>query len=68
MQCFWMGQDTLKVPMHLFRLNRDKLCTLLKANTNVPEGAVVLLEGGKQLMRYCSDFDILFRQVSRVAT
>ncbi len=62
-KCFWMGQDTLRVPMRLFTLNRTELCETLKADQSVPQGAIVLLEGGKQEMRYCSDHEPIFRQV-----
>lgn len=68
MSCFWMGNDTMKVPMRLFSLNRAKMCDLLKANGAVPDNAIVLLEGGKQEMRYCSDHEPLFRQVLCVYT
>ena len=50
--------------MRLFSLNRERLIDRLKQVPEVPkDGAVVLLEGGKQETRYCSDMDTLFRQV-----
>ena len=58
-----MGQDTLRVPMRLFNLNRAALRELLQANSSAPQGSIVLLEGGKQEMRYCSDHEPIFRQV-----
>ena len=64
--CFWMGQDTLRVPMRMFINNREKLCTLLRDTGEVPDGSIVLLEGGKQEMRYCSDHEPVFRQVGTV--
>lgn len=59
-----MGHDTYKVPMRLFGLNRERLRKRLKDNGSIPSGAVVLLEGGKETMRYCSDVAHVFRQVN----
>ena len=62
--CFSMGLETLKVPMSLYALNRERLVAKLRARDDVPsEGAVVLLEGGKQETRHCSDHEPVFRQV-----
>ena len=58
-----MGQDTLSVPMELFSGNRQRLCERLRAREDVKEGAVMILQGGEQTMRYCTDTDVLFRQV-----
>ena len=65
---FCLGEHTLSVPMTLFATNRQNLCRRLKANPQVPAGAVVLLQGGSQEMRYCSDHEPLFRQVTIVKT
>ena len=58
-----MGLETLSVPMRLFALNRERLCERLQALQDVPPSSIVLLEGGKQETRYCSDHEPLFRQV-----
>ena len=63
-RCFQLGSETLKVPLALFSLNRQRLVKRLSDNPEVPEtGAVVLLEGGKQETRYDSDTEPVFRQV-----
>ena len=58
-----MGGETLRVPMRLFSLNRERLVARLKKREDVPPGAVVLLQGGEQTQLYCTDKDVLFRQV-----
>ena len=59
---FWLGKDTLRVSAKLFAENRRRLCRGLGA-AGAPGGAVVLLQGGEQARRYCTDTDQLFRQV-----
>ena len=50
--------------MELFSTNRRRLCERLRARDDVPSaGAVVLLQGGEQKQQYCTDTDIVFRQV-----
>ena len=49
--------------MELFALNRRRLSERLQANKDVPKGAVVVLQGGEQTQLYCSDRDVVFRQV-----
>jgi Xaa-Pro dipeptidase len=61
---FWKGGDTLKVPMELFQLNRQRLCEALRNHRTLPSDSVVLLQGGTSEMRYCSDHEPLFRQES----
>ena len=61
---FWKGNDTWKVPMELFRLNRERLRDALRNHRTLPADSVVLLEGGHGQMRYCSDHEPLFRQES----
>lgn len=61
-----MGQDTLSIPMELFAENRQRLCERLRAREDVKPGAVVVLQGGEQTQRYCTDTDIVFRQVHTV--
>ena len=64
-----MGNETLNVPMELFTENRQRLCERLRGKEDVKPGAVIVMEGGKQLQRYCTDTDIVFRQVThRYAT
>ena len=59
-----MGSETLKVPMSLFSLNRQRLVKSLSDNPEIPNtGAVLLLEGGKQETRYCTPMEPVFRQV-----
>lgn len=62
--CFWLGNETLKVPLALFALNRQRLCERLRKNGAVQAGSVVLLQGGEETQRYCTDTGVLFRQVS----
>uniref|UniRef100_A0A8C1WZS6 Xaa-Pro dipeptidase n=1 Tax=Cyprinus carpio TaxID=7962 RepID=A0A8C1WZS6_CYPCA len=61
---FWLGKDTLRVSAALFAENRERLCRGLKAEKDVPAGSVLVLQGGEQKQRYCTDTDVLFRQES----
>uniref|UniRef100_A0A8C5M7B8 Xaa-Pro dipeptidase n=1 Tax=Leptobrachium leishanense TaxID=445787 RepID=A0A8C5M7B8_9ANUR len=61
---FWLGNETLKVSAALFALNRRRLCERLRNNADIPKGAIMLLQGGVQSQRYCTDTDVLFRQES----
>ncbi|XP_060110131.1 xaa-Pro dipeptidase isoform X2 [Heteronotia binoei] len=61
---FWLGNETLKVPAALFALNRTRLCDRLRAKSDVPRKSIVLLQGGEQTNRYCTDTGVLFRQES----
>uniref|UniRef100_A0A8C0Q303 Xaa-Pro dipeptidase n=2 Tax=Canis lupus familiaris TaxID=9615 RepID=A0A8C0Q303_CANLF len=61
---FWLGNETLKVPLALFGLNRQRLCERLRKNPAVQAGSVVLLQGGEDTQRYCTDTGVLFRQES----
>lgn len=59
-----MGEHTLKVPMALHKLNRERLADRLRKNANIDKKAVVVLQGGEDVMRYCSDVTVAtFRQV-----
>lgn len=50
--------------MKLHALNRERLCKVLKEHKEVPERAVVVLQGGEAFQRYCTDVDVTtFRQV-----
>lgn len=59
-----LGNETLRVPMALFALNRQRLCERLRKNAAVPKKSVMLLQGGEQAQRYCTDTDVVFRQES----
>uniref|UniRef100_A0A665VNX2 Xaa-Pro dipeptidase n=1 Tax=Echeneis naucrates TaxID=173247 RepID=A0A665VNX2_ECHNA len=61
---FWLGNDTLRVSAALFAENRRRLCTELKATDGLVLKSVVVLQGGEQRQRYCTDTDLLFRQES----
>lgn len=61
-----MGGDTLHIPMELFAENRRRLCEQLRSRDDVKRGAVVILQGGEQQTRYCTDTDIVFRQVKYI--
>lgn len=62
--CFQLGTHTLCVPVSLHATNRKQLCERLKKAKGVSAGAVVLLQGGEQKQRDCTDRDIVFRQES----
>lgn len=61
---FSLGNETLKVPLALFALNRQRLCERLRKNAAVQAGSAVVLQGGEEMQRYCTDTSIIFRQVS----
>ncbi|XP_034733940.1 xaa-Pro dipeptidase [Etheostoma cragini] len=61
---YWLGKDTLRVSAALFAENRRRLCKGLKAKDGVVSQSVVVLQGGEQKQRYCTDTDVLFRQES----
>ncbi|XP_069822272.1 xaa-Pro dipeptidase [Dendropsophus ebraccatus] len=61
---YWLGNETLKVPAALFALNRKRLCDRLRNNSDVPKDAIVVLQGGEETNRYCTDTGVLFRQES----
>uniref|UniRef100_A0A3Q0R8R0 Peptidase D n=1 Tax=Amphilophus citrinellus TaxID=61819 RepID=A0A3Q0R8R0_AMPCI len=56
--------DTLRVSSALFAENQQWLCQGLKAKDGVTPKSVVVLQGGEQTQRYCTDTDVLFRQES----
>lgn len=61
---YCMGDHTMKVPMALFKQNRQRLVAKLRECKEVPAGAIVVLQGGDSNQRYCSDVDFApFRQV-----
>uniref|UniRef100_A0A6I8NLV9 Xaa-Pro dipeptidase n=1 Tax=Ornithorhynchus anatinus TaxID=9258 RepID=A0A6I8NLV9_ORNAN len=61
---FWLGNETLKVPVALFALNRKRLCDRLRDNKAVQKNSFVLLQGGEETQRYCTDTGVIFRQES----
>ncbi|KAK6477278.1 xaa-Pro dipeptidase isoform X1 [Huso huso] len=61
---YWLGNDTLSVSMSLFAENRRRLCERLRANSKLARNSIVVLQGGEQTQRYCTDTDQLFRQES----
>uniref|UniRef100_A0A8C7GAH8 Xaa-Pro dipeptidase n=1 Tax=Oncorhynchus kisutch TaxID=8019 RepID=A0A8C7GAH8_ONCKI len=61
---YWLGKDTLRVSAALFAENRRRLCQGMKATDGVAPKSVVVLQGGEQKQRYCTDTDMLFRQES----
>nr|XP_055092189.1 xaa-Pro dipeptidase isoform X1 [Symphalangus syndactylus] len=61
---FWLGNETLKVPLALFALNRQRLCERLRKNRAVQADSIVVLQGGEETQRYCTDTGVLFRQES----
>uniref|UniRef100_A0A8C0DRW2 Peptidase D n=1 Tax=Balaenoptera musculus TaxID=9771 RepID=A0A8C0DRW2_BALMU len=65
---FWLGNETLKVPLALFALNRRRLCERLRKNPALQAGSVVVLQGGEETQRYCTDTGVLFRQIASVLT
>ena len=58
-----MGPQFLKVPMKLFAVNRQRVCEVLKSRSEVHDNAVIVMQGGEQTQRYCTDTDVVFRQV-----
>jgi len=64
---FWMGNETLAIPMELFAVNRKRLVEALRKEKDVPQGSVVLLQGGGD-QGVCegdsSDVGPVFRQES----
>lgn len=63
---YWLGNDTLRVSAALFAENRRRLCTGLAATDGLLPHSVVVLQGGEQKQRYCTDTDMVFRQVGLV--
>lgn len=62
---FWRSRDTLKVPMSLFRDNRQRLVSRLRANGKVPAaGTFVVLQGGEEVPFNDTDINWPFRQES----
>ena len=47
-----MGLKTHSVPMEMFAENRRRLCERLRGAEELPEGAVILLQGGGDQVTY----------------
>ena len=60
---YQLGSNSLAVPVSLHANNRRRICERLTNNEAVPKGAIILLQGGEQRQRYCTDVDVVFRQV-----
>ncbi len=43
---YWMGNNTMKVPMALFAKNRARMLEALRKNKKTPKNSIVLLQGG----------------------
>mmetsp|Transcript_19293 Transcript_19293/g.31579 ORF Transcript_19293/g.31579 Transcript_19293/m.31579 type:complete len:493 (-) Transcript_19293:366-1844(-) len=63
MASFWMGLETLRVPMSLHAENRSRLLAKFHG-PDVPKRAFIFLEGGKHLEAYDTDTEPLFQQES----
>lgn len=62
-----MGPGTLAIPLTLFRDNRLRVRTALKALPNVgDDNAFILLQGGDSINLYNTDVEYNFRQVSKL--
>eukprot|EP01089_Gocevia_fonbrunei_P016462 TRINITY_DN5103_c0_g1_i2.p1 TRINITY_DN5103_c0_g1~~TRINITY_DN5103_c0_g1_i2.p1 ORF type:complete len:488 (+),score=77.66 TRINITY_DN5103_c0_g1_i2:15-1478(+) len=62
---FWLGQNTLRIPMALHKENRDRLRKrFVDSAEGLPEKAFILLQGGEELTRHDTDHEPLFRQES----
>jgi Xaa-Pro dipeptidase len=59
---YQLGTHSLKIPMSLHALNRQKIVDRMK--DKAPTGSIIVLEGGKTISRYDSDGEHLFRQES----
>lgn len=61
---FWRHGDTLKVPMSLFRDNRQRLTSRLRASSEIFPGTFVVLQGGSDVPFNDTDVNLPFRQES----
>eukprot|EP01087_Luapelamoeba_hula_P004108 TRINITY_DN14067_c0_g1_i1.p1 TRINITY_DN14067_c0_g1~~TRINITY_DN14067_c0_g1_i1.p1 ORF type:complete len:494 (+),score=81.22 TRINITY_DN14067_c0_g1_i1:60-1541(+) len=59
-----MGLSTLRVPMAMFKQNREKLVAELAKDGGVAPNSVVILRGAKQQTRFDTDHEPLMRQES----
>lgn len=61
---FSMGLDTFKVPMTMYAENRAKL---IKELSSGKHQGIVVVQGGEEETRHCTDHELLFRQESYFA-
>lgn len=54
-----MGDGTHKIPLSLYSLNRQRL------SSKIPEGSVIVLQGGVDVPFNDTDVDHVFRQVRK---
>ncbi|EGC37176.1 hypothetical protein DICPUDRAFT_54167 [Dictyostelium purpureum] len=61
---YWLGNDTLKVPLVLHKENRERLVSRMLTNhkDTIEKNSFILLEGGKDEMSYDTDHEPLFKQ------
>lgn len=64
MSFYSQGGKTLQVPMELFALNRQRLCSTLKKIDTVNHSSVVVLQGGEGVSVNDTDTEYIFRQES----
>lgn len=60
---FNMGQNSIKVPMQLHEVNRERLVKKLRAMDHT-KNSIILIQGGESETLYCSDKELPFRQES----
>ncbi|KXJ72561.1 hypothetical protein RP20_CCG017740 [Aedes albopictus] len=65
---FWMGAQTLPIPMTMFRENREKVIGELRKVRTFDGTALIVLQGGDNISHYDTDVDYVFRQVSSDCT
>lgn len=58
-----MGPGTLSIPLSLFRDNRQRVCTALRAAVQSTDHTFILLQGGDNISFYDTDTEYVFRQV-----
>lgn len=65
MSAFERGLFTLRIPMELHNLNRQRLVKELRKVPSLDgKTGIVVIQGGPSATRYCSDHEPLFRQES----
>ena len=53
--CLHLGGETIKVPLKLFAVNRERLYKQLKEDQCPAAGPIVVLQGGEQQQQYCTE-------------
>ena len=54
-------KKTLAIPMEVHKINREKLCDILRSRS---QSGVVVLQGGTEQNQYDTDTELLFRLYS----